>query len=140
MVVCSWYYYLSWGGSSFSGDKQADLSGSAFLSDNSGAVRLVILKKMTLDDLGKSANMTKMSLRFEGVFGISPPFLCGELAVCKTLRRTHIYEVKYSALYFTWKLDRICAKILDKMLHILASNSLGGLPVIRYSNDADKEN
>ena len=23
------------------------------------------------------------------------------------------------------------------MLHILASNSLGGLPVIRYSNDAD---
>ena len=139
-MVCSWYYYLSWGGSSFSGDKQADLSGSAFLSDNSGAVRLVILKKMTLDDLGKSANMTKMSLRFEGVFGISPPFLCGEQAVCKTLRRTHIYEVKYSALYFTWKLDRICAKILDKMLHILASNSLGGLPVIRYSNDADKEN
>ena len=82
LVVCSWYYYLSWGGSSFR-DKQADLS-SAFLSDNSGAVRLVILKKMTLDDLGKSANMTKMSLRFEGVFGISPPFLCGELAVCKT--------------------------------------------------------
>ena len=139
-MVCSWYYYLSWGGSSFSGDKQADLSGSAFLSDNSVAVRLVILKKMTLDDLGKSANMTKMSLRFEGVFGISPPFLCGELAVCKTLRRTHFYEVKYSALYFTWKSDRICAKILDKMLHILASNSLGGLPVIRYSNDADKEN
>ena len=84
--------------------------------------------------------MTKMSLWFEGVFGISPPFLCGEQAVCKTLRRTHIYEVKYSALYFTWKSDRICAKILDKMLHILASNSLGGLPVIRYSNDADKEN
>ena len=84
--------------------------------------------------------MTKMSLWFEGVFGISPPFLCGEQAVCKTLRRTHIYEVKYSALYFTWKSDRIYAKILDKMLHILASNSLGGLPVIRYSNDADKEN
>ena len=84
--------------------------------------------------------MTKMSLRFEGFFGISPPFLCGEQAVCKTLRRTHFYEVKYSALYFTWKSDRICAKILDKMLHILASNSLGGLPVIRYSNDADKEN
>ena len=60
---------------------------------------------MTLDDLGKSANMTKMSLRFEGFFVISPPFLCGEQAVCKTLRRTHIYEVKYSALlYFTWKL------------------------------------
>ncbi|CAD0146094.1 protein of unknown function (plasmid) [Streptococcus thermophilus] len=39
---------------------------------------------MTLVDLGKSANMTKMSLRFEGVFGISPPFLCGEQAVCKT--------------------------------------------------------
>ena len=55
-------------------------------------------------------------------------------------RRPHVYGVKYSALYFTWKLDRICAKILDKMLHILASNSLGGLPVIRYSNDADKEN
>ena len=71
-MVCSWYYYLSWGGSSFSGDKQADLSGSAFLSDNSGAVRLVILKKMTLDDLGKSANMTKMSLRFEGFFVCSP--------------------------------------------------------------------
>ena len=67
-------------------------------------------------------------------------FILGELAVCKTLRRTHIYEVKYSALYFTWKSDRIYAKILDKMLHILASNSLGGLPVIRYSNDADKEN
>ena len=99
------------------GDKQADLS-SAFLSDNSGAVRLVILKKMTLDDLGKSANMTKMSLRFEGVFGISPPFLCGEIAVCKTLRRTHIYEVKYSALYFTWKLHRKYAKLLDKILRI----------------------
>lgn len=41
-----------------------------------------------------------MSLWFEGVFVISPPFLCGELAVCKTLRRTHFYEVKYSALYF----------------------------------------
>ena len=41
--------------------------------------------------------------------------------------------------YTLWKSDRICAKILDKMLHILASNSLGGLPVIRYSNDADKE-
>ena len=117
-MVCSWYYYLSWGGSSFSGDKQADISGSAFLSDNSGAVRLVILKKMTLDDLGKSANMTKMSLRFEGVFGISPPFLCGEQAVCKTLRRTHIYEVKYSALYFTWKLCRKYAKLLDKILRI----------------------
>ena len=84
--------------------------------------------------------MTKMSLRFEGFFGISPPFLCGEQAVCKTLRRTHIYEVKYSTLYFTWKWYRKYAKLLDKMLHILASNSLGGLPVIRYSNDADKEN
>ena len=53
---------------------------------------------------------------------------------------THtLYFIKYSVLYFTWKLDRICAKILDKMLHILASNSLGGLPVIRYSNDANKE-
>ena len=62
---------------------------------------------MTLDDLGKSANMTKMSLRFEGFFVISPPFLCGEQAVCKTLRRTHIYEVKYNALYFTWKLLEI---------------------------------
>ena len=67
-------------------------------------------------------------------------FILGELALCKSPRRAHIYEVKYSALYFTWKLYRICAKILDKMLHILASNSLGGLPVIRYSNDADKEN
>ena len=81
LLVLGWFF--------FSGDKQADLSGSAFLSDNSGAVRLVILKN-DFGRLGKSANMTKMSLRFEGVFGISPPFLCGELAVCKTLRRTHI--------------------------------------------------
>ena len=26
------------------------------------------------------------------------------------------YEVKYSALYFTWKLAEICAKILTRML------------------------
>jgi hypothetical protein len=41
-------------------------------------------EKMTLGDFGKSSNMTKMSLWFEGFFGISPPFLCGEQAVCKT--------------------------------------------------------
>ena len=62
-------------------------------------------------------------------------------ANCKFRQTAHTFMiVKYSVLYFTWKLDRICAKILYKMLHILASNSLGGLPVIRYSNDADKEN
>ena len=60
---------------------------------------------MTLDDLGKSANMTNV-LAVQRLFVISPPFLCGEQAVCKTLRRTHIYEVKYNALYFTWKLLR----------------------------------
>lgn len=75
-------------------------------------------EKMTLVDLRKSANMTKMSLRFEGIFVISPPYLCGEQAVCKTLRRTHIYEVKYSELYFTWKLYRKYAKLLAKMLGI----------------------
>ena len=55
--------------------------------------------------------------------GQSAPFgrvlfraLARTLAVCKTLRRTHIYEVKYSALYFTWKLAEICAKILTRML------------------------
>ena len=63
-------------------------------------------------------------------------FILSEQAVCKTLRRTHFYEVKYNALYFTWKLCRNCARLLDKMLRSLASNSLGGLPVIRYSNDA----
>ncbi|KXA49118.1 hypothetical protein HMPREF1880_01568 [Streptococcus agalactiae] len=33
---------------------------------------------MTLGDLLKLPNMTKMSLWFEGFFVISPPFLCGE--------------------------------------------------------------
>ena len=65
------------------GDKQADLR--QLLSDNSGAVRLVILK-MTLDDLGKSANMTKNVLAVRGRFWYLATFLCGELAVCKTLR------------------------------------------------------
>ena len=45
-------------------------------------------------------------------------FLCGEQAVCKTLRENAHYEVKYSALYFTWKLCRKCAKLLAKMLGI----------------------
>ena len=57
--------------------------------------------------------------------GQSAPFgrvlfraLARTLAVCKTLRERTFYEVKYSVLYFTWKLDRICAKILDKILRI----------------------
>ena len=76
-------------------------------------------------------------------FGAKAPFGQTKVAQanCKFRQTAHtLYFVKYSVLYFTWKLDRICAKILDKMLHILASNSLGGLPVIRYSNDANKEN
>ncbi|MCT4442888.1 hypothetical protein EFO98_03710 [Lactiplantibacillus argentoratensis] len=28
-------------------------------------------------------------------------------AVCKTPRRAHLYEVKYSELYFTWKMTGI---------------------------------
>lgn len=79
---------------------------------------------MTLDDLEKSPNLTKMSLWFEGFFVISPPFFCGESAVCKTPRRAHFYEVKYSALYFTWKLYRNCAKLPVKMLLIKTSNRL----------------
>lgn len=35
-------------------------------------------EKMTLGDLSKLPNMTKMSLRFEGFFVISPPLFCGE--------------------------------------------------------------
>ena len=88
----------------------------SFLSDNSGAVRLVILK-MTLDDLGKSANMTKMSLRFEG-FLLSRHLSLWRVSCLQDPSRTHIYEVKYSALYFTWKLDRKYAKLLDKILRI----------------------
>ncbi|CAD0146092.1 protein of unknown function (plasmid) [Streptococcus thermophilus] len=36
----------------------------------------------------------------------------------KPSARPHFYEVKYSALYFTWKLYRKYAKLLDKILRI----------------------
>lgn len=49
-------------------------------------------------------------------FCSSPWHKVGGLALCKSLRRTHFYEVKYSTLYFTWKLAEICAKILARML------------------------
>lgn len=73
-----------------------------FWSDNSEAVRLSFFQKMPL--------------RFEGFFCSSPWHKVGGLALCKSLRRTHFYEVKYSTLYFTWKLAEICAKILARML------------------------
>ena len=45
--------------------------GSAFLSDNSGAVGLPF-EKNGLGDMMESTNMTKMSLWFEGFFVCSP--------------------------------------------------------------------
>ena len=54
--------------------------GSAFLSDNSGAVGLPFEK--WLGRLMESTNMTKMSLWFEG-FLFARLFVLGELALCK---------------------------------------------------------
>ena len=58
----------------------------SFLSDNSGAVRLVILKN-DFGRLGEVGQHDKNVLAVRRLFFCSsPPFLCGELAVCKTLR------------------------------------------------------
>ena len=56
--------------------------GSAFLSDNSGAVGLPFEK--WLGRLMESTNMTKMSLWFEGFF-VCSPFVLGELALYRVL-------------------------------------------------------
>ena len=74
--------------------EQADLWGQLFCQTIAKRSDLIV-------QIGQSAPFGRVLFRA----------LARTLAVCKTLRRTHIYEVKYSALYFTWKLAEICAKI-----------------------------
>ena len=88
------------------------------LSDNSGAVRLVILKN-DFGRLGEVGQHDKNVLAVRGLFLLSRHLPLWRVSCLQDLlRRTHIYEVKYSALYFTWKLDRKYAKLLDKILRI----------------------
>ena len=54
--------------------EQADLSGSAFLSDNSGAVRLVILKKNDFGRLGEVGQHDKNVLAIRGLFCLLATF------------------------------------------------------------------
>ena len=45
-------------------------------------------------------------------------FLFGRAGCLQDPSENAHYEVKYSALYFTWKLLRNCARLLDKLLRI----------------------
>ena len=62
--------------------------------------------------------MTKMSLRFEGFLLSRHLSFVAEVSCLQDPSENAHYEVKYSALYFTWKLDRKYAKLLDKILRI----------------------
>ena len=91
ILVLIWIHFFEY--------EQADLWGQLFCQTIAKGSDLIV-------QIGQSAPFGRVLFRA----------LARTLAVCKTLRRTHIYEVKYSALYFTWKLAEICAKILTRML------------------------
>ena len=90
---------LVWG--NFKEHKQADLWGQLFCQTIAKRSDLIV-------QIGQSAPFGRVLFSCVG----------SHVSCLQDPSRTHIYEVKYSMLYFTWKLDRICAKILDKILRI----------------------
>ena len=93
-------------------------------------------EKNDLGDFGVD-QYDKNVLVIRGLF-VCSPFIWASQLSARPFGETH-YEVKYSALYFTWKLLRNCARLLDKLLRIQTSNRLVGSSVSRYPTDADKE-